>query len=95
MRAYYQGLRTNSLLTPLEKVGIEDNLRDFNDRVRLSALEAAYKQSPDNSLARVQSASAIANYYQTKAGGMVSGTPAHSAAIEAAGSWNNTVATET
>ena len=95
MRAYYQGLRTNSLLTPLERVGIEDNLRDFDDRVRLSALEAAYTGSPDNSLARVQATSALANYYQTKASRMVPGTPAYSLATEEAGRWNNMVATET
>jgi len=95
MRVYYQGLRANPLLTPLEKVGIEDNLRDFDDRVRLSALESAYTSSPDNSLARVQAAQALTNYYQTKASGMVPGTPAHSSATQEAGRWGNVVTTET
>lgn len=89
MRSFLQKMAGNQQLTASERTDVETQLREFDDRVRRDQLESVYKSAPEDSIQRVSAAQALASYYQTKAGSMVAGTPAHSQMIEQAGQWTN------
>ncbi len=88
MRTFLAKTKDNSTLTSLEKVDLEDQIRDFDSKIFKDKLEANFRGAPENSLAQAQAASALANYYQTRASTMVEGTPAHSQATENFAVWN-------
>lgn len=89
MRSFLQKSVSAPGLTESDKTEIDTQIRDFDSRVQKDQLEAQYKGAPDNSIAKVQAASALAAFYQTRAAGMVPGTPAHSQATENLGVWQN------
>lgn len=89
MRSFLQKSVNAPGLTPSDKTDLDQQIRDFDSRVQKDQLEAQYKGAQDNSIAKVQAASALAAFYQTRAASMVPGTPAHSQAIENQGVWQN------
>lgn len=94
MLDYLSKLKGNSSFTPSEQVTIDETIRNFNNKVREDALTAAYKNAPKGTMASVQAAQAIANYYQTLAGSQQTGTPAQSDSLQKAGQWNAQVQSE-
>ena len=95
MRSYLTGLSTNSTLSEREKADIQSQIREFDDRITVSRMEAIYKNSPDNSTQKIQSAKTLANFYNAKASSLMSGTPAQSDALTKAGQWGQVVDSET
>lgn len=93
MQAFLKKQSANPVLTPQEKVELEDQVRDFDQRIVKDKLESNYKSAPEGSLAQVQAAQSLADYYNKRAEGMVPGTPAHSQSLENAGVWANNVTT--
>lgn len=89
MRSFLQKSVNAPGLTSSDKTDLDQQIRDFDSRVQKDQLEAQYKGAQDNSIAKVQAASALAAFYQTRAASMVPGTPAHSQAIENQGVWQN------
>ncbi len=81
---------TNIGLSEQDKSDIQLKIQDFDTLVRKDQLEAAYKSAPENSLAKVNAATALSNFYSQRAATLVAGTPAQSTALENAGQWQNT-----
>lgn len=95
MRTYLSKIEVNPLLSPSDKVDVQNKIRDFDYRINEARLEATYKNAPDNSVAKVQAAQTLANYYNQKASGLYADTPAASTALEKAGQWKQVVDSET
>ena len=51
MRTYLLKIEGNSLLSPSDKVDVQNKIRDFDYRINEARLEATYKNAPDNSVA--------------------------------------------
>lgn len=88
-RAFLNKQLANPGITENDKAEIEDKVRDFDTLVRKDQLEAVFRSAPENSLEKVTAAQALSNFYKDRAATMVPGTPAHSTALENAGSWSN------
>lgn len=73
--------------TPSEKADIQNQISDFDNRIKAEQLQAVYKNAPDNSLEKVQAAQALAKYFNDRAASQVAGTPAHSQNLQDAGTW--------
>lgn len=94
MRAFLQELSKNSQLTGSEKADIDLKIKDFDNRIYVSRAEAVYKNTPDNTLQRVQAAQTLSNYYSEQAATMAPGTPAQSEILEKAAQWNQVALSE-
>lgn len=95
MRAFLQKMLGSSLLSASEKTEVESRLRDFDVRIRVGQMEANYKNAPDNSIAKIQSAQTMGNYYRSLAGTLQPDTPAYSNYMEKAGQWDQVAVSET
>ena len=93
MRAFLTRMSTNPLLTPNERVNVQDQIRSFDENIREGQLNATYKNAPDNSVQQIQAAQALANYFSTKAARLSPGTPAQSDALQSAGKWSDATKT--
>lgn len=87
MLSFLNSQVSNPVLTPSEKVSITSQIADFQDKIKGDKLQANYTQAPNDSIAKVQAAQALKDYYQGRADSMVAGTPAQSQALENAGTW--------
>lgn len=94
MRAFLNTTRDNSTLSAAEKEDISAQIRSFDEKIRIEKLEAAYKNAPDNSMAKVNAATSLANYFDSSAAGKIPDTPAHSQAISQAGQWRQVATKE-
>ncbi len=95
MRSFLQKMSGNTLLSASEKVQVDNKIRDFDAKIIETRYEAVYKNAPDNSMAKIQAAQTLANYYKEKAGKLSPDTPAASDALDRAGQWGQVVASET
>lgn len=94
MRGYLKNMLNTPLMTATDRADIENKIRDMDRKIRVSALESAYKNAPDNSIEKIQSAQAISNYYAGEAAGAATGTPAQNDLLEKSGQWNMVVQNE-
>lgn len=91
MLAFLNSQAVNPILTPNERVSIQSQIADFQDKIVGDKLKANFESAPKGGMAQIQAAQAVADYYQSRADGMVSGTPAQSTALQNAGNWKQTV----
>src|SRR5581483_6808670 len=88
MRLFLEKMANNSALSTNDRLEVQNQIADFDNRIKGDQLTTAYKAAPDNSLAQVQAATALAQFYTQRASTMQPGTPAHSQALENAAEWN-------
>ena len=95
MRAFLQKMSGSNLLSPTDKVEIQNKIRDFDDNIQVSKLETAYKNAPNDSPAKVSTANALATFYTQKASTQQQDTPAYSNTLSMAAQWSTTAKNET
>jgi len=86
MYSYLQSATSNPYFTEMDKVNIEDKLRDFEVVVNGERLETDYKAA--EGVEKIKAAKALATYYNERATNLEEGTPAHSRALQAVADWN-------
>lgn len=91
MKAFFQTQLNNPYVSTSDKTQIQSKLLDFDALIEKDRLESVFKQAPENSLQKIQAATALADFYTRRASTMVAGTPAHSQALENAGNWQQSV----
>ncbi len=91
MRSFLQKSLSNPILTPQEKVDIQTQISDFDNRVNQDKLEAVYKAAPQNTLEQTQAAQALSNFFKKKATNMQVDTPAYSQAMQAAAGYDQKI----
>lgn len=94
MLSFLNGMKNFSLLASSEKIDVQNRIRDFQDRIRVNQLEAVYKNTAPGSLDRINTASALAAYYKSKARSLYPDTPAYSDTLSKAGQWTQTAQNE-
>ncbi len=87
MRAFLEKMTTNPGLSESDRLDVTTQLRDFDNRIQGDKLNAEFKAAPDNSIAQVQAVQRLISYHRNRAGGMASGTPAQSQALENSAVW--------
>lgn len=91
MKAFLQTQLGNQYVSAADKTQIQTKLLDFDVLIEKDRLEAVFKSAPENSIQKAQAATALADFYKRRASTMVPGTPAHSQALENAGTWEEQV----
>lgn len=91
MKAFLQAQLNNQYVSASDKTQIQTKLLDFDVLIEKDRLESVFKQAPENSLAKMNAATALADFYTRRASSMTAGTPAHSQALENAGMWQANV----
>lgn len=89
MRNFLTKMGSGIGLSDADKLEVQTQIKDFDSRIVLEKLTANYKSAPDNSLAQLQAAQAIASYHNERAAGQQPGTPAQSTSLQNAADWNN------
>lgn len=87
MKAFLQAQLTNQYVSAADKVQIQTKLLDFDNLIEKDRLEAVFQSAPENSLQKVQAATALAEFYNARAATMQTGTQAQSQALQNAASW--------
>ena len=95
MRSFLQKMSGSSLLSPTDKVEVQNKIRDFDDTIQVSKLEMAYKNAPNDSPAKVSTANALATFFTQKASTQQQDTPAYSNTLSMAAQWSTTAKNET
>lgn len=91
MRAFLDKLSTNIGLSASDKLEVQKQIIDFDNRVIGEKLQASYKAAPDNSLAQMQAAQALSSFYAQRAATQQPGTPAQSQNLQDSSTWANQV----
>jgi len=86
--SYLRRVLKRPTLSPSDRIEVQDTIRDTKRRIQVEALEAAYSQAPERSVARAEAASRIAQFYRQQADEMIPGTPAYSSAMQQAARWD-------
>jgi len=86
--SYLKDVLKRPSLSPSDRTKVLDTIRDTQVKIQVDALEAAYTEAPDRSLAKAEAARKIAQFYERRADEMVPGTPAYSNAMQQAARWN-------
>ncbi len=82
---------SNPAFSPSDVASIQDQIRNFNSLVQKDSLEASFNSAPENSLAKIQAAQALSNFYGSRASSLASGTPAQSTALSNKASWDTQI----
>ena len=85
MYSYLQSASSNPFFTDMDKVNINDKLRDFEVAVNGEHLEANFQST--EGAEKIQAAQALSSYYNERANNLESGTPAHSKALQDVANW--------
>ena len=85
MYSYLQSASSNPFFTEMDKVNINDKLRDFEVAVNGEHLEANFQST--EGAEKITAARALAAYYNERANNLESGTPAHSKALQDVANW--------
>ena len=85
MFSYLQSASSNPFFTEMDKVNINDKLRDFEVAVNGEHLEANFQST--EGAEKITAARALAAYYNERANNLESGTPAHSKALQDVANW--------
>lgn len=93
MKSFFEKQLKSPYVTQSDKSEIQTKMVDFDQLIEKDRLESVFKQAPENSLAKMNAATALADFYNARASSMVAGTPAHSQALENAGVWQQNVKT--
>lgn len=94
MKDYLTKIKDNTTLTPADRIDVADKIRDFDDKINVEKLEGIYKKAGDNSIAKINAAQSLANYYTTKSSSLQVDTPAYSTAIQKSGEWQQVAVKE-
>jgi len=92
MREFLAKTQSNPSLSASDRLDIDTQIKEFDNRIQKDKLEATYRAAPDNSMQQYQAAGALSQYYKTKAAGMASETPAQSDAFTMAAQYDQRVA---
>lgn len=87
MKAFLEKARNSVGISDADKLEITNQIRDFDSRILKDKLELSYQSAPENSLQQYQAAQALTSYYNDRAAGMASGTPAQTTALQNATTW--------
>ncbi len=82
---YLKGAMTNPYFNDMDRVNIENKLRDFKVAVIGERLEAEYQSN--TGAAKVKSAQELAAYYNDRASNLEANTPAQSKALQSVAEW--------
>lgn len=85
MYSYLQSSMSNPYFTDMDKVNIEDKLRDFESAVIGERLQAEFESSTGQD--KIGAAQQLAAYYNDRANNLEANTPAQSKAMQAVAEW--------
>lgn len=81
----------NPGLSAADKEDIQNQIRDFDLRIRKDKLESVFRLAPENSMEKIAAAQALANFYKDRAASLAPDSPAQSQAYENQGLWDQKV----
>jgi hypothetical protein len=91
MRAFLAKTLNNPGISATDRLNVDEQLRDFDNKIVGDRLVTAYKSAPDNSAQQVQALQALSSYWKTRAGTMQQDTPAFATASDNAAQYDQKI----
>jgi hypothetical protein len=94
MLSFLQSINGSASLTAAEKADVSSQIAEFGDKIRGDKLLANYSNTDKGTTDRAAAAQALSDFYAQKAAKAAPDSPAASTALQQAGTWKATAASE-
>jgi hypothetical protein len=88
-------MQGNMALSSADRISVDAQIRDFNSRIQSDKLTNNYKAAAPDTLAQIQAAQALSQFYKTQAASFQPDTPAYATAMDNASQYDQKIASIT